>query len=68
MRAVRYLRYDVHSEMGGIKNICCLVSPQRSIQLPLFSTCWNASVLLANTVRLDRVDNGLVARKKDVQD
>jgi hypothetical protein len=27
---------------------------------------WNASVLLANTVRLDRVDNGLVARKKDV--
>jgi hypothetical protein len=23
-------------------------------------------VLLANTVRLDRVDNGLVARKKDV--
>ena len=37
-----------------------------SVRMQYERLSWNASTLLANTIRSNRVDNVLVARKKDV--
>jgi len=54
----------VLAETGEVINVSCGIA-KRCLPPARYTTDWNASTELANTVRLNRVENVLLARQKD---